>query len=393
MSPTTKSYKRPAMWRHPRLLRRRLLESWPLLLWMAAIFLVLLMYRGSTRLTALVGAVETVVEPVAPLETARLLAIQVRLGQTVKAGDELARMDTLLFDAATAVDEAQLIEVEGTLQDYQQRVLNFVSSFEEARSKAQFDKEIETVNSKRDDSVLKVLREELTRLDDLKKKGLVTEQDMAALRPQVAALEQTVTAYPALIDIHQRRFNSASEDEKTMRQLLTQGTDMRFDVLEAIKAMRAATDEIIRTTREQRQILRGSYVLRAVRDGVVSQIFHQPGDVVTAGDPIIRLVGERPERIIGFLPEIHLGDMKVGDPVWIWRQNGESGHIEAVIESIAPEIETLPGRVSPIRGDPLRGRRLVLSFPAGQDLLPGETVRLQLPALGWAGWFERLTVH
>ncbi|MCE9612956.1 MAG: HlyD family secretion protein [Lentisphaerae bacterium] len=393
MTIKNQQFKRRAMWGHPRLVWRRILGAWPLLLWAIAILGAAFLYQGSTRLTGLMGAVETVIEPVAPLETARLMTINVELGQRVKAGDVVASMDTLLFDADTAVDEAQLIEVEGTLQDYQQRVLEFVSSFEDAKNKAQFETETQVLSQKRDESVLAVLRAELGRLEELKKKGLMSEQDLASLRPDVASLEQTVASYPALIDIHQRRLANATEDETTMKKLLSEdaaGADVRFDILATIREMRKATDAIIRTTREQRKVLRESYVLRAAREGVVSQIFHQPGDVVPAGEPILRLVGEHPERIIGFLPETHLGDLQIGDTIWVWRQTGSTMRLSAKVESIAPEIDTLPGRVSPIRGEPLRGRRVVLTCPDGHDLIPGETLRLQLPPQGWGAWLDGL---
>ncbi|MDA0576732.1 MAG: HlyD family efflux transporter periplasmic adaptor subunit [Verrucomicrobia bacterium] len=377
------------MWRHPRLVWRRILKGWPLLLWIGAVVLVMFFYRGSGQLASLQGAAETVTEPVAPLETARLLTLSVTTGQRVKAGDTLATMDTLLFDAETAVDEAQLIEVEGTLQNYQQRILQFVREFQDAKNQAQFELEMQILNQKRDKSVLAVLQAELQRLEDLKSKGLVSEQELARLRPEIAALEQTVAAYPELIKIHARRLQGATADEVAMRQLISEGEDDQFDILSTLRNLRKAADAIIESSHSQREILRASYVLRAQRDGIVSDIFHQPGDVVSAGIAVLSLVAEHPVRVIGFLPEIHLGDVATGDSVTIWRQHSGAKPIPGVVDSISPDISGLPGRVSPVRGDVLRGRRIAIRYAPEFALIPGETVRVETTKLTLGSWIER----
>lgn len=392
MQATSKDFRRPALWKHPQVLWRRVLRSWPLLLWFAAIFIVIMLYQGSTKLSGIVGAVETLVEPIAPLETARLLNINVTIGQRVQAGDVVATMDTLMFDAKAAIDEAQMIEVEGTVQDYQQRILEFVHDFESATSQAQFDLESQRLNQSRDESVLKVLQEELARLEELRHKGLVSDGELAGLRPDIAALEQTVAAYPQIIAIHQGRYDGARQDEAAMRDLLaTDAQDGAKDVnvLQTIQEMRGAMAEIIRTSRQRREIQRNGYTLRATNAGIVSRIEHSPGDVIPAGEPILRIVAESPQRVIGFLPEVHLGDVNVGDKGTVWRQTGDARGIESSVDSIAPEIEALPGRVSPIRGEPLRGRRIVLRLEGKHNLIPGETVRIQFARESPLWWAER----
>lgn len=385
-------FRRPALWRHPVLLTRRLLRSWPIVLWVLAIGLAIFFYSGSTRLSGMLGSVETVVVPIAPLETARLLTINVQVGQRVNAGDVVATMDTLLFDAQAAIDEAQMIEVEGTMQGYQQRVLEFVHDFATETSQARFELEAQRLDQSRDASVLAVLRDELNNLEGLRQKGLVSDRELASLRPEIAALEQTVAAYPALLAMHEERLRTAQQEEQTMRDLLSEGQQESLDVLATIQDMRKAMTEIIRTSRERREIQRDGYTLRASSAGIVSLILYDVGDIVSAGDPVLRLVGEHPQRVIGFLPEVHLSDVKSGDAVTVWRTTADARAIPALVQSIAPEIEALPGRVSPIRGNPLRGRRIVVQCQSGtHDLIPGETVRVQLSEPSMFSWLDTFT--
>ncbi len=378
MNTQAKRYRRPALWRHPVVLGRRLLRSWPMGLWLMAVVVVIYLYQGASKLGGMSGAVESLVQPVAPLETARLTRLHVTLGQRVQAGEVVATMDTLLFDAQAAIDEARLIEVEGTIQNYQQRVLEFVREFETETSRARFDLQMQRLNQARDNSVLAVLRAELAHLEDLRGKGLVSDRDLASLRPDIAALEQTVAAYPELVRIHEERLRAAETDETTMRALLSPDDSATMDIMGTIQDMRQALAEIIRTSRERRDLQRAGYALRASADGVVARILHNEGNVVTAGSEVLRIVAEKPTRVIGFLPEVHLRDMGLGDTVTISRQSDRGQGFTGVVASISPVIEALPGRISPIRGVALRGRRVVIDCGDQHDLIPGETVRVIL---------------
>jgi HlyD family secretion protein len=122
--------------------------------------------------------------------------------------------------------------------------------------------------------------------------------------------------------------------------------------------------------------------LKASRDGVVSRILLRPGDVVPAGTPIVRIVSPSSNRIYGFIPEPRPAyHLHVGDTALVWRRAHGDRKFRAVVTAIEPEFDPLPGRVSPIQGQPLRGRRVVVDLLEPHDLVPGETVQLS----GWAG--------
>ena len=382
------SHRRSPLWRHPRVLARRILKSWPLFIWLTAIAFCVYLFIGSSRLSGIQGVVETVAEPVAPLETARLLNLHVAVGNRVAAGDLLATMDTSLFDARAALDESQLIEAESTVQSYQQSILEFVNDFESAIKDAMFELETERQAQQRDQAVLAVLRVELDRLEELRRRNLIGEQELARLRPEIAALEATVAAYPGLIAIHERRLQAALDDRAAMRSLLMAEGQTELDVLSTIRDMREATADVVRLIRERRFLQRQDYELRAHRNGVISAIFHAAGVVVSAGDPVLRLVVEKPERVIGFLPEIYLGDMTPGQKVWVWRQSSDPEPLAGIVQSISPEIQGLPGRVSPIRGQTLRGRRLIVQVTDPHSLVPGESVRVEGQTAGYLARFE-----
>jgi multidrug resistance efflux pump len=108
----------------------------------------------------------------------------------------------------------------------------------------------------------------------------------------------------------------------------------------------------------------------------VARVQAQPGDVVQAGQEVARIVSENSTRVIGFLPEVFLGSVKKGDQAVIWRERDGKSFV-ASVESIAPDVRTLPGRITPMKAQTMRGRRVVLKISDPADLTPGETVRIK----------------
>jgi hypothetical protein len=95
------------------------------------------------------------------------------------------------------------------------------------------------------------------------------------------------------------------------------------------------------------------------------------------------MVSAHSSRVIGFLPEVYLADVKTGRRATIWRMHGARRQFRGTIESIAPDIRALPGRITPIRGQVVRGRRVILAIEGTHDLVPGETVRIRPAGPEW----------
>jgi multidrug resistance efflux pump len=431
------TFDRGRLWWHPRLFGARLLRSWPLAIWLAAAIAAAALYSKHARFGGMTGVLMTVAEPVAPLATARLVSLAVERGEAVKAGQLLATMDTSLVDAAIAIDEARLLEAEGAIAGYQQNILVLVHDFDKAVTAAEegitaakarkqdlvrllrqseatvLDAEIKlaelAAKEKRDTAELAELQEEQHRREVLLSKRLIDEQSARELRPAIAALSPTVAVYPSLLDvlkrqlaaserqrdelrdslaaypaimkIHKKRLADAIKKHDEARKWLRLDDDE--DASAAIRQKMATRTAILKANNARLALKRNAYVLRATRDGVVSRIFHEAGDVIAAGEPILRLVGQRSSRIVGFLPEIHLTDLSVGQEVSVWRGTGSGARVTAVVSSIAPEVQSLPSRVSPIPGEPLRGRRVILSITDDHDFVPGETVQVRAEGADW----------
>jgi len=153
-------------------------------------------------------------------------------------------------------------------------------------------------------------------------------------------------------------------------------------ILEAeMEIWRLQADLLGAVSREQQRLLQmrfDGYSLRAPRDGTISRVFKQPGEVVAAGEAILHLVAGGNGRIIGFLPEWQARDVSVGDEGYVKSAKEASRRIRATVTVVGPSIIALPGRVSLIRGQAIRGKRLVLTPEEDHGLIPGETVSIRL---------------
>jgi len=344
--------------------------------WLAAVVLFFFLHAKSADFAEMSGVIENIEEPLAPLETARLLKLHVVLGQRVKAGDVVAQMDTILIDADLAVERATAAEDGGSIGRYQEDMLQLVSRFETAVQDARAELEAEKQRRQREEAELQELKTLLAQREALLAKGHIREEDVSVLRPQIAALEHAVQAYPALIAVHETRLKETVEVRAEVNRWL-QLQDGE-DVSAAITRKTQLRSQIFQASLERAQSRKEQYTLRATRDGRVSQIFFSEGTVVQAGNPVVELVAEKTNRVIGFLPEPYVTRVKENDKALVWRRSGVGDRIQAVVVSVSPSVRGLPGRVTPVGGQPLRGRRVVFDLKREHEFIPGETVRIKV---------------
>jgi len=380
--------KQAKLQRHPRLVWRRFVRLWPLVVWVLILCLVVWLYAGSVHYGTITGVIETVAEEVAPIETSRLLSVDVALGQQVQAGDVIARMDTSLLDATLAVEEASALDVAQNIVQYQESILRMARQFEQAIS----DNQAEYLQERRQEAEsaaeLVELQKELKRREGLLARKLIREEDVNILRPQVAALETSAKAYPEIVEAYRQRVETARKEYVDMRTWLE--LEEGEDISAAIRRKRQASQVILETATRYRMIQREGYVLKASRDGEVSRVLCSPGEVIAAGDPVVRIVARQSEHVIGFLQESQLSNIQQGQKVQIWGTGfGSRSSTHAVVQSISPEVQALPGRLSPFGGTAVRGRRMMLSLVESHQFIPGQTVEILIERPTWLQWVDR----
>jgi Cu(I)/Ag(I) efflux system membrane fusion protein len=190
----------------------------------------------------------------------------------------------------------------------------------------------------------------------LLQKRLLVEQDTADLQPQIEATRAVLTRYPRLIEQLEIRLADAEQDAKQLNS--------------------SSLEELIA---EQCR-------LEATMPGAVAEVLHQPGDMVKAGDPVVRISNLSTRRIIAFMPEAHRMDLAIGERCRVIT-DAENRIYHGTVKSITPDIRRLPVNTG-FNDLLLRGRRILIEVDDG-ELLPGEQVVVVPDVSIFAQWFGK----
>jgi HlyD family secretion protein len=351
--------------RHPAVIWSRVKWRWPFLVWVGAIVLLVYLLDAGGRFQSLQGVVDVDRRELSPLETARLRSLGVKSGERVYAGTVVAEMDMSLYDAQMQIDRLQVDR-------------------QFSRSIQGLESELRDVKLRRatEAAELSALNEELTRMQDLIRRGMVDSTAAIRLRSRQSALKESVRIYPEIVAELESELTKSRVMKDSIGSWLGETSP---DIPEGLPVEAASELSLHRERLGMLRLRQETYTLRALRDGIVSRIIKEPGEVVQAGEAIMTIVYDGTSSVTGFLPEFRARELTVGDTAYLMRAARFSRAVPAVVTHLGPEILALPGRVSPIPGRTLRGRRVVLEPRVEHSFLPGETVSIHIDKPAWWG--------
>jgi multidrug resistance efflux pump len=332
---------------------------WPFLVWLLVAALAIAIFASNQRQTPIQGMVDVMREDAAPLEDARLVAVYVRPGQAVRAGDKLAEFDTAVLDAELAVEARNAErEVRRMYADADQRVRDLEDAVRSER-----------VAEASDRAEQLAVESEMKRLEDLLARRLVDEASVIRYRIDAARLRNLAGAHAESIRRLEAEMAAAA---RTRDAILPRGEGggaiPAVAELERLYALR-----------------RAQYTLVARGEGVVSSVLYQPGSVVPGGTAVVTVVIRGTETISGFVPEWSRADLQPGRPVRLARAADPGRLVHARISAVTAEIQPLPLTYAGMTLDnQIRGRRIVVTPDAQLDLVPGEGVMIFTEEPWWA---------
>lgn len=332
------------------------------------------------------GVIDTGSANMGPTVASRLVSVSVRQGQQVKAGDVLAS-----FDSAERLLEESLNELK--IRDLEQRLVNrrdeLIETERRCRDlvrKAEVALETEIMNQTRDVSELKANEEALKKLEPMVAKHLVSEVELVEIRTKTFSLRDIVKRYRTMIATLRFALAGARDDLATASARRVAG-DIEID-----KALEATRDAFERSEAIRRA---NPSVIRAISDGVVTGIFHRPGDIVVGGDTVIRLNSDGGAAFVtGMLPSGMQDAVRTGDHVWVTRQVITPGSmtpsIPAVVEYVDEEIMDLFDTSGNAANTTVRGRKVRIRITGDcGSFVPGESVTVSDEPLDGFGSFFR----
>jgi HlyD family secretion protein len=300
----------------------RLTTAWVLVLVLAAC--------GGREPAALHGYVEAELLHVAPAATGTLAHVAVARGQRVEAGQPLFAMD--------GTPEAHTLQAATARQD---------------RAAAQ----LANLRTGRRPLELAALEQQVLQAD------AALAASGSALQRQLQLVEQGFVSAARLDELRATRERDGARVRELQAQLAQARQAARRDEIDAAAAdVHAARADAALAGWRQGQTLRA-----APAPGQVFDVVHRPGEVVTAGAPVVSLLPDGALKVLFFVPEPQLPRAAVGRTVQLGCDGCAPGQ-QARIRWVSPQAEYTP---PVLYGNEARAK---LVFRVEAEPLPGTTL-------------------
>ena len=361
---------------------RRLITNWPFFAWLGLTILCLVLYARSMQYGIITATAQSVQHEIAPLQMARMSALYVQIGDHVAKGQKLAQLDTTLIDLQVAEAEATMAMAQNTMAGYQGQMLALVRTVDDEILKSQHELELEKSQMAGAMAKLDQLHSIQADRDKQFKANLISEELAVALRPEIANMEKEVAAYPPQIERDEKALEDQRKHRADLQKTLRIGNE--DDITKAIAEKAQAETKVLENVVEMRKRERASYTLCAETDGMVSDVHLFPGVVANAGASVMTMVSKS-DLIIGYLPEIRLGRVKIGDNGYAFRAGRPAVRVQVV--SVVEDVNPIPVQLSPISaplGATMRSQKIVFRAEERSDIVPGEKVEVRMENKLWA---------
>jgi multidrug resistance efflux pump len=206
---------------------------------------------------------------------------------------------------------------------------------------------------------------ELGRAQALLKKKVISPQEFDLFQKKKEALETDVAEKKSLVADIERRVGKLQPSEETVETLSS--------------ASRLADDQEMKMRPPEAGV--GRKVLTAPIDGMISMIFHRPGESVTAGEPIAIIAASSTTHVIGYMREPIGKQPDVGMDVRIRSRDPQRSLAYGKVTRVGVQFEPItPTLQNPIMKStiPEIGLPVEVTLPPGLQLRPGSIVDLTL---------------
>lgn len=385
----------------------------PILVWLGALACVIgLLTRRSQRFE-IVGIAQSPVVHVSVNCPAKLKSVSVKLFEKVKKGQTVAIANTVLdneqprielqtqLDAIIAEIEhlsAQLVPTQETLLATESdRTINRITRMRT------FDTDIENARIQ-----ILSLRSQIASdriiLEDLAMEAKITRDLVKQKAIAPYEQEKAQVQYNALakkIEENEKLLEQARDDlEQTKQRREEYAKSLPFnpsvdDALEVIRKQIAVQERLMEGVVSQIEALeaRESLEIKAPIDGIVipvrkqanetlmlrpgENIMGQPGEVLTAGEPVLAIAEAQPNEIIAYIGDRLLGHVEENMQVELIKDREPPQIARSQITQIGPTMELMPERMWLSPNMPQWGRPVLIEIPEGLELIPGEMVGIR----------------
>lgn len=383
----------------------------PILVWLGAVMCVVGLFSYRVKRFEVLGIAQGQVYQIAATCTGRLISVPVQLFGQVKQGQTVAVINTILENEQTLETElkAQLSTISSEIEQLaaklvpaQDTLLAEKADRENTRMAEERRRATNVENARiqilslraliaSDQITLEDLATEVKIVADLLKQDAVAPYELQKAKVQYETLAKKVEDNELLLEQAKEDLKQAFRRQQEYHQLQPYNPSIEA-ALEVIRKQIKVQEQLMEGTLAQVEALksRQAVELKAPFDGVVMPVtaranealmlrpgekaIRRPGEVVTAGEPIIAIAESQPSEIIAYTNEKNLGRIRVNMAVQLVKDRTPAQIARSEVISVSPIVELMPQRLWRNPNIPQWGLPVRIKIPAGLELLPGEVV-------------------
>jgi HlyD family secretion protein len=314
--------------------------------------------RDSANTIILSGRIEGDDSAVSSKATGRLLEAKVREGDEVKAGDVIAVLDDQQLRDREAEAQATLAQAGAKLEWARKQVSVLgqqleQSSVETGQSKVDANGRVNQAQAELAAAEAELAQQEAAYKLALFDKDAYTRlaQSGAVSERQGKQAETTAETQAALVAAAKRRVDASRGALATAQATLSnpdirslQASMIRRQIVqqEADVASAAADEQHARAALLEAKANRNDLIVTAPFDGTVVTRTAEPGEVLTAGTPIVTLLDLHKVYLRGYIPEGQIGRVKVGQAAHVYLDSNPNQPLDAFVQRIDPQATFTP---------------------------------------------------
>ncbi len=307
---------------------------------------------------ALSGRIEGDDSAVAPKTGGKILEITVREGDTVTAGQVIARLDDAQVRAREDQARAALANAQAKMQGSRDQIAVLQNQLRQNQlqtgqstmdadgrvRQAQADLTAAEADLTQQLAALRLAEFNRDAYARLAKTGAASQQQ--GLQAEVQADQQA-----AVVDASQRKVESA-RGALTMAQANLDNPKIRGAQVSSTEAQIAQQQSTIAATKAdtaqaqaqlaQAEADRADLTVLAPFSGTVLTRAAEPGEVVQAGTAIVTLLDLTKVYLRGFIPEGEIGKVKIGQPAHVFIDSNSNQALDGYVLRIDPQATFTP---------------------------------------------------
>ena len=304
------------------------------------------------------GRIEGDDAAVAAKVSGRIREINVREGDEVKAGQLIAVIDDEQVKAREEQERSLVQQAEARVASVRQQIAVLTAQLEssntgvdQARIDAQgrvSQAEADVANAEarlgKEEAVLKQARYDEERYVKLAGDGDVPERTGHQAQSTAQSQAAAVQAARKQVEAARAALMVAKANLSNVAMRSSNSTAIRQQIIQAEADVVAAEAEVqkARARLKEAEADRNDLQIVAPFDGTVATRTAEPGEVVSAGTPVLTLVNLGTVYLRGFIPEGDIGRVRAGQTGRVYLDSAPDKAIEAVVTRIDPEASFTP---------------------------------------------------